>query len=224
MRDNNQAYPHWNDLVHALKLAGSVAKIIDLKRADLDEQAKVPRHTCVYKEYELICVPTQTWDVLRTQRTGALDAALDSLGGQVVPPDFYLSSPVSSLFGSQHGSDDESQPGGSAGLGFVPGQSPTETLRDVLRNGMRKTQQRNNDRSKWKTLRDFVDERSIEDILDAIDTERSVLDVCRAAVFAPLSSSSCRTFWPQLRIILRLFWAPFLSYKIHFLLQAVYPP
>jgi autophagy-related protein 17 len=33
------------------------------------------------------------------------------------------------------------------------------------------------DRSKWKTLRDFVDERAIEDALDNMDRDRSVLDV-----------------------------------------------
>ena len=101
----------------------------------------------------------QAWDLLRTQRTGALDAALDSLGGQVVPPDFYLSSPVSSLFGSQHGSEDETQPPPLSGSAFVPGQSPTETLRGVLHHNLLKQRKRDNDRSKWKTLRDFVDEQ-----------------------------------------------------------------
>lgn len=61
--------------------------------------------------------------------------------------------------------------------GFVPGQSPTETLRDVLRHGIPKRHQPIDDRTKWKTLRDFVDEQSIEDILDALEAERNVLDV-----------------------------------------------
>lgn len=103
---------------------------------------------------------------------------LDSLGAQFVPPDFYSTSPVSSLFGSQSSSEDEADEDKTTG--FKPGQSPTETLRDVLRNGIgqrRFSKTRDNDRSHWKTLRDFVDERSIEDLLDAIEADRNVLDV-----------------------------------------------
>jgi autophagy-related protein 17 len=33
------------------------------------------------------------------------------------------------------------------------------------------------DRKKWKTLRDFVDERAIEDVLDTIENDRNALDV-----------------------------------------------
>lgn len=96
-----------------------------------------------------------------------------------MPPEFHSTSPVSSLFGSQNGSEDEAEDKTHT-AGFRPGQSPTETLRDVLRNGMSKLRGRNlrmQDRSKWKTLRDFVDERAIEDMLDNIESERSVLDV-----------------------------------------------
>jgi autophagy-related protein 17 len=32
------------------------------------------------------------------------------------------------------------------------------------------------DRKKWKTLRDFVDERAIEDVLENIESDRNVLD------------------------------------------------
>jgi autophagy-related protein 17 len=34
-----------------------------------------------------------------------------------------------------------------------------------------------NDRKKWKTLRDFVDDQAIEDILEMIDRDRVALDV-----------------------------------------------
>jgi autophagy-related protein 17 len=33
------------------------------------------------------------------------------------------------------------------------------------------------DRKKWKTLRDFVDDQAIEDILETIDQDRVALDV-----------------------------------------------
>ena len=35
----------------------------------------------------------------------------------------------------------------------------------------------NRDRKKWKTLRDFVDDQAIEDVLDTIDQDRVALDV-----------------------------------------------
>lgn len=106
-----------------------------------------------------------------------MDATLDSLGIQLVPPDFHSISPVSSLFGSREGSEDEDDRDKS---GFKPGLSPTETLRDVLRNGLGKLdsrKMRESDRTRWNTLRDFVDERAIEDKLEDIESERSVLDV-----------------------------------------------
>ncbi|KAI0087279.1 autophagy protein Apg17-domain-containing protein [Irpex rosettiformis] len=150
-----------NAVTEQLKLAASVAKMIESKRTVLEQEAK-------------------TWDTIRKQRTSALDAVLDSLGNQAVPPDFYLNSPVSSLFGSQRGSDDEredNRPNGTM-AGFQPGASPTETLRAVLRNGVVNGQRRarTNDRSTWKTLRDFVDEQAIEDMFDALELERNVLD------------------------------------------------
>lgn len=121
-----------------------------------------------------------------------MDTVLDSLGSQAVPPDFYLTSPVSSLFGSQHGSDDEhedARPNGTI-AGFQPGASPTETLRAVLRNGVVNGQRRAraSDRSTWKTLRDFVDEQAIEDMLDALESDRNALDVCRAILCKPAFS------------------------------------
>jgi autophagy-related protein 17 len=116
---------------------------------------------------------------VRKQRVAALDSVLDSLGSQVVPPDFYNPSPASSLFGSRHGSDDEeTQPNDIAG--FRPGQSPTETLRAVLRNGVMNGQRQRNrlsDRSQWKTLRDFIHEQAIEDTLDGLEEDRNMLDV-----------------------------------------------
>ena len=112
---------------------------------------------------------------MRKQRVGELDSVLESLGKQLVPAGFYSSSPESSLFGSQHGSDDEADDEGANGS--QPAHSPTETLRDVLRNGMKDYKMRQRDRSTWKTLRDFVDERAIEDMLDTIDGDRNALDV-----------------------------------------------
>jgi autophagy-related protein 17 len=84
-----------------------------------------------------------------------------------VPPDFHQESEDSSIFGSQH-SDDETND--------TPfDQSPSNTVRENLH--QRASACRKLDRSKWKTLRDFVDERAIEDALDNMDRDRSVLDV-----------------------------------------------
>jgi autophagy-related protein 17 len=114
------------------------------------------------------------WDDIRTQRADALDAILESLGIQLVPPDFHQASSDSSLFGSQH-SDDEPEPEvqdrrGSPQLQY----SPTLTVRDG--HPLHKEKEVK-DRKKWKTLRDFVDERAIEDVLDTIENDRNALDV-----------------------------------------------
>lgn len=101
---------------------------------------------------------------------------------------------MSSLFGSQNVSDDEAE---ETKTYFKPGQSPTETLRDVLRNGVSnmKRKQHELDRTKWKTLRDFVDERSIEDLLENIESERNVLDVCFNACYMRYSLINlCRIY------------------------------
>jgi autophagy-related protein 17 len=53
-------------------------------------------------------------------------------------------------------------------------QSPTLTIRN---GGSLLKEKEVKDRKKWKTLRDFVDERAIEDILESIENDRNVLDV-----------------------------------------------
>ncbi|KAI0076211.1 hypothetical protein K474DRAFT_1645470 [Panus rudis PR-1116 ss-1] len=146
-------------VIQQLKLAAGVAKSIELKRNLLEKQA-------------------QEWDKLRAKRTDELDTILDSLSRQVVPPDFHSNSAESSIFGSQDGSDEERDDARTP-LQQDPGpsQSPTETLRNVLRNGVHKQRSaRANDRSRWKTLRDFVDEHAIEDLLEGLESDRNALD------------------------------------------------
>lgn len=85
---------------------------------------------------------------------------------------------MSSLFGSQEGSADDIEEDKTRTV--KPDQSPTETLRAVLRAGSDKLEGRRkglNDRTRWKTLRDFVDERAIEDNFDEMESERNLLDV-----------------------------------------------
>ncbi|KIM84999.1 hypothetical protein PILCRDRAFT_67316 [Piloderma croceum F 1598] len=142
-----------------LKLAASVAKSIEQKRAQLHKQV-------------------QQWDDIRTQRSDALDTILESLGTQVVPPDFHEASSDSSLFGSQH-SDEELEPEVHDIRASPQFQhSPTLTVRGGLSLQREKEAK---DRKKWKTLRDFVDERAIEDALDTIENDRNVLDDMLAA-------------------------------------------
>lgn len=86
----------------------------------------------------------------------------------------------SSVFGSNPNSDSEDDinttpfRNGSSG----PSQSPTDTVRGVRRpaNGRVNGSGSQADRSSWKTLRDFVDERAIEDVLDRIENDRNSLD------------------------------------------------
>ncbi|KAI0749561.1 autophagy protein Apg17-domain-containing protein [Daedaleopsis nitida] len=151
-----------------LKLAAQVAKSIEQKRSELERQV-------------------EEWDHIRDQRTHALDAVLDSLSLQSVPPDFHSASTDTSPFGSQNNSDDEQEtnhnaeddttPFGPPRLSPSPRQSPTDTIRNrspIVRRLERKN--RRADRSRWKTLRDFVDERAIEDLLDTIEKDRLELD------------------------------------------------
>jgi autophagy-related protein 17 len=133
-----------------------------------------------------------------------LDAVLDSLGRQVVPPEFYQTSSDSSLFGSQHGSDNEHSKAvngvvcsGNTSVALPSPVSPSATLRgkglalissrnlgldaepkDRGKRQESRSRSRNEDRSYWKTLRDFVDDKSIEDALDVIESDRLALDVC----------------------------------------------
>ena len=112
--------------------------------------------------------------MLRAQRTDALDKILESLGSQVVPPDFHQASSSSSLFGSQL-SDDEAQENGQAIPSTAPfEQSPTATLRIDLHG---KRVKAFTDKTSWKTLRDFVDDRAIDEALESMESDRNALDV-----------------------------------------------
>ena len=90
------------------------------------------------------------WDNARSFHSGNLDTILEALGTQPVPAAFYESPTSSSVFSSQFPDPD--------GEGKQLGSS-------------------SKDRSRWKTLRDFVDERAIEDASETVDNERTALDV-----------------------------------------------
>lgn len=101
------------------------------------------------------------WDSARAERNHSLDAILENLGLQHVPPNLHLMSSGSSLFGSQHS---------------LPGADITTTPEEDLSSPGPSASPRD-ERSKWKTLRDFVDEKAIEDALERMEEERTVLDV-----------------------------------------------
>lgn len=105
----------------------------------------------------------QQWDALRTARTNALEATLESLDSQLVPNDFHSTSDNSSIFGSPKSEAIEDPISSSA-------DSPTSTLRAQPTN-------KSLDKSRWKTLRGFIDEHAIEEVLETIEIERATLDV-----------------------------------------------
>ncbi|OSD06340.1 hypothetical protein PYCCODRAFT_1431344 [Trametes coccinea BRFM310] len=145
-----------------LKLAAQVAKSIEQKRSELETQV-------------------QEWDALRSQRSDALDDVLESLGAQSVPPDFHTGSVDSSPFGSQNPSEDENEDDTTSfGLpksSSNPRESPTDTIRNRSPSAaLRDKRDKRKDRRRWKTLRDFVDERALEELLDTIETDRQKLD------------------------------------------------
>ncbi|KAF9790384.1 autophagy-related protein 17 [Thelephora terrestris] len=133
-----------NAVLEQLKLAAAVAKSIEQKRSQLHEQ-------------------TKQWDTLRTERTNALEATLESLGSQLVPNDFHSSSDNSSIFGSPKSEAKEE----------LIISSPDRSLASTLR--VQPTVQPI-DKSRWKTLRDFIDERAIEEVLETVEVERATLD------------------------------------------------
>ncbi|TFK27121.1 hypothetical protein FA15DRAFT_666617 [Coprinopsis marcescibilis] len=169
-------------ILEQLKLAASVAKSIEEKRAALDRRV-------------------QAWDGDRNKSTDALESVLDSLGRRVVPPDFHETLSDSSLFGSQHSDDEDERIPSKAStekvdrvenitlnrLSISP-VSPSATIRRGVyapldsAKGKQKAQSlelkksEKEDRRKWKTLRDFVDDRAIEDVLENIDNERNRLE------------------------------------------------
>ena len=102
----------------------------------------------------------QRWDSLRTERNQSLDAILENLGQQHVPPNLHLMSSGSSLFGSQHSIPDITEIPNEE---IPPPDADTSSPADV--------------RSKWKTLRDFVDGKAIEDALEQMEEDRNALDV-----------------------------------------------
>ena len=103
----------------------------------------------------------QTWDSKRSERIASLDALLDSLGSQLVPLALHETASDSSLFGSQHSHSDHSD--SHTALAEPQNQNRAGTAAT--------------DRGKWRSLRYFVDERSIEDALDRIEEDRNALDV-----------------------------------------------
>ncbi|KAF8907319.1 autophagy protein Apg17-domain-containing protein [Gymnopilus junonius] len=193
-------------VVEQLQLAANVAKTIEEKRAQIGKRVL-------------------EWDTDRTKHADALDDILESLGSQVVPPNFHQASSDSSLFGSQHSADLENakenklerqdsispmispkryvHTNGSSGTikyQARPSVSPVSPSATLRRNSIRRPgdsglgnipegglkgkakqqetpgEGRKENRRRWKTLRDFVDDQAIEDILETIESDRSALD------------------------------------------------
>ncbi|KAI0322587.1 autophagy protein Apg17-domain-containing protein [Amylostereum chailletii] len=138
-----------------LKLAANVAKNIEQRRLKLEKQA-------------------QEWDMVRSQQASTLDVILESLGDKLVPPSFHETETDSSLFGSQSSDSEDGRHTAPS-----PTRSPTLTIRSTngkLGHKELKTAARRDDRSRWKTLRDFADEGAIEGAFESMDRERNDLD------------------------------------------------
>ncbi|KAG8775002.1 autophagy protein 17 [Ceratobasidium sp. 428] len=134
-----------------LKVASSVAHSIEFEQENLHSVAK-------------------EWDRARSQRTRSLDLVLEQLGNQGVPPSLHKTITGSSVFGSPaSNTSKELPPVSQSGMN---GRSP----HDAGRVDHEKNTVTDQDRRKWKTLRDFIDERSIEDALERIEEERLQLD------------------------------------------------
>jgi len=92
-----------------------------------------------------------------------------------VPPGFHENASGSSIFFDPSSESDPEEPQDVA----APDHSPTLTIRHSNSSAVSasKKVRKAKDKSRWKTLRDFVDERTIEDALEAIESERNKLEV-----------------------------------------------
>ncbi|KAG8832638.1 autophagy protein 17 [Serendipita sp. 399] len=122
-----------------LKLVNNVVKALSIQRLKVEQDAKA-------------------WDQKRKERTTALDAILDDLGSQLVPPSFYETTSGSSLFGSQHSNEE-------SGEGAIEGTTKENHVN-----------KESGGRMKWKSLRFFVDERAIEEAIERMDDDRNALE------------------------------------------------
>ncbi|KAI9512058.1 autophagy-related protein 17 [Russula earlei] len=106
---------------------------------------------------------TQAWDSSRSRNFDTLDAVLESNAtGSSIFVDPLLSE-----------AETEASPHITA-----PDHSPALTIRhsNVHVVSTSRKVKRLKDKSRWKTLRDFVDERAIEDALERIESERNKLE------------------------------------------------
>ncbi|KAF8751607.1 Autophagy protein Apg17 [Rhizoctonia solani] len=133
-----------------LKAANSVAKYLESERDRAHSAAK-------------------EWDRARSRRTRSLDAILEQLGNQAVPPSLHKTVAGSSIFGSPRSDTGRQLP-----------DTPQTEINDKASLGAsglnQESDQTVQERSRWKTLRDFIDERSIEEALERIEDERLRLD------------------------------------------------
>jgi autophagy-related protein 17 len=92
-----------------------------------------------------------------------------------VPPGFHGNVSGSSIFLDP---SSESESDGPHNV-TAPDHSPTLTIRRGNGNAVGTSRKvgKLKDKGHWKTLRDFVDERAIEDALETIESERNKLDV-----------------------------------------------
>jgi autophagy-related protein 17 len=93
----------------------------------------------------------------------------------VVPPGFHENVSGSSIFLDPSSESESEEPHNVT----APDHSPTLTIRrgNGCAVGTSRKVGRLKGKSNWKTLRDFVDERAIEDALETIESERNKLDV-----------------------------------------------
>ncbi|CAE6376383.1 unnamed protein product [Rhizoctonia solani] len=134
-------------VVEQLKAATSIVKYLQLQRDQAHSVAK-------------------EWDHARSRRTRSLDAILEQLGNQPVPPSLHKTVSGSSVFGSPRSDTgnpfpDDPHSAINGKVSLDPNQASHQTVHE---------------RSGWKTLRDFIDERSIEEALERIEEERLQLD------------------------------------------------
>jgi autophagy-related protein 17 len=131
------------------KLAAELAKTVEKRRAVVDAQV-------------------QEWDIHRKQRADALDAVLEALSTQHVPPEFHTAPAASEVFGEQISEEEDiltSEPAADNWEELAT-RSPT-----TLRGEKGKAE-----RARWKTLRDFVDERGIEEVIERMEDDRATLE------------------------------------------------
>ncbi|KZT51978.1 hypothetical protein CALCODRAFT_558300 [Calocera cornea HHB12733] len=118
------------------------------------------------------------WDILRDEATEALDSQLDRMAHMLVPPSMYALRRDGEAEGVDPFDEGEAEEDAVDGSGLETSAGSRDAGSSVggRTKGGRNGKGGEGDRSRWKNLRDFVDEREVDELVERMEQDRTVLD------------------------------------------------